>query len=993
MKAPVAVVFASVLLLAACSEAPKEQVAQDEIRSIPRPPAARAGLPKVVDANIRLGIGSAGFAFSPDGRVLVSDFTVPAAPEFPTCGFATGWAVRVLRHEGLGKDQPNGTPVFDDSVWSPPIPIALNDLFGTNGITGHVALAMTIAPEMQTLPFPYPSNEKGELDANGQYETYDLVIVTQPWDIHGIVPELGCNQNVPSLTVENRLLEKRLKVVVENARTPLATVKHAKLDDGYRQLGWRNGDNGVQSLIGIEPTMSFDGRVVIWQGSPLNNDPAVDRDHTRHGSGVVMYSFNENPADRDGWSMPRSINQMYFEHRDVMIDGVRFADRYPLAAQPLRSADGTVLARSDLYRGAYPWANLDISELYHTSTQFQTSNLQNGFSVIGRDTGWALRLIDGPLNPDRQVSRKVIFQGTGVAPGLWAPGRDMVEPPLPYTRPERVAPIFGMSIGNYGEVSFDEYMDRDYVVALEMNEMLAFNRFQNIAYFTFDVTRTPDISGRFNSALLEGAQFPLEAGLQDINQGIVGQAIYFDGAAAVRIPDDPGLDETSDAFTVELFVKRLVAGAGPEALVERSGAFGLHVDPAGNVRGSVYVAGVRYETPAVPTNVDAGAYTHLALTYDAERGALILYEDGAPIAETTAGGLVDPGGDVVVGPGTFGTGTMWIDELKISRVARTAAELRRAAYVVETPAPRAPSPALPLGLDTDEFIVPLDNPMTKEKIALGRRLFEDPILSIDHSKSCASCHIEGLAFTDGLPTAIGLGGKVLARNTPTTLNRGFSTDQFWDSRAPTLEIQASMPIEHPDEMGLPLDEAIERLKADDSYVREFVAAFGEGPSLDTLQKAIASYERATVTGGSRVDHFEAGNRLALTLPEIRGWILFHGKARCVACHDGSNYSDEMLHVALDHSPDLGAYAVTGREQDREMFKTPTLRNIGFTGPYFHDGSAVTLEDVVERYDSGGDRAHDRRDAEIFPLGLTDEEKSDLVAFLHALASPIEILQP
>lgn len=225
----------------------------------------------------------------------------------------------------------------------------------------------------------------------------------------------------------------------------------------------------------------------------------------------------------------------------------------------------------------------------------------------------------------------------------------------------------------------------------------------------------------------------------------------------------------------------------------------------------------------------------------------------------------------------------------------------------------------------------------------------------------------------------------LSRNSLTLINRVFSTRQFWNGRAASLEQQSTMPIEHPKEMSLPLSETVARLKGDAAITGEFESAFGQGPDVATLQRALAAYLRSLVSGASRVDAFEAGDPSVLTPSEQRGRVLFRGKARCTACHTGSNYSDEDFHNTGFHpgNADPGRFSVSNRERRVGAFKTPTLRDISRTAPYLHDGSARSPERVVEIYDLGGLHTQNR-DSRIRPLGLSAQERSDLVAYLRAL---------
>jgi cytochrome c peroxidase len=270
--------------------------------------------------------------------------------------------------------------------------------------------------------------------------------------------------------------------------------------------------------------------------------------------------------------------------------------------------------------------------------------------------------------------------------------------------------------------------------------------------------------------------------------------------------------------------------------------------------------------------------------------------------------------------------------------------------------------------------------------ALGRRLFYDARLSRDGSVSCATCHDPARAFTDGLPRAKGVRGQVGPRNTPTIVNRGIGRLQFWDGRAATLEQQALGPIEAAGEMGFTIPEALALLEKDPAYGQEFDKVFGGGPTAERLGQAIAAYERTIYSVNSPFDRFLAGEEDAMGEEAQRGLALFGAKARCGECHSGPNFTDELFHT-LGLPGDAGRGVVTKAPADEAAFKTPTLREVEKTAPYMHDGSLVTLEEVVDYYDRGG-TPHPNLSPKITKLGLTAREKTDLVAFLRALSGTI-----
>jgi cytochrome c peroxidase len=303
--------------------------------------------------------------------------------------------------------------------------------------------------------------------------------------------------------------------------------------------------------------------------------------------------------------------------------------------------------------------------------------------------------------------------------------------------------------------------------------------------------------------------------------------------------------------------------------------------------------------------------------------------------------------------------------------------------------PADPLAALKAKFARPTFVpTPPGNPATAAKAALGKRLFEDPELSSTGTIACASCHDPKLALTDGEPKGKGVTGKRLARHTPTLWNVAWSPLLMWDGRASSLEEQAKLPVEHPDEMGSSLASAVERFSRHASYVKEFAQAFPEEPRItpSTIAKALAAYERTLVSPPTRFDKWVAGDAGALTPSEINGFGIFTGKGRCINCHTGFAFTDHGFYDIGLPSEDKGRGPIIGLAAADHAFKVPTLRELAWTAPYMHDGSLATLDDVIRVYEMGGvsrpTRAKDLPDT----IRLSDQERDDLVAFLLSLSS-------
>ncbi|HEY1341257.1 MAG TPA: cytochrome c peroxidase [Bryobacteraceae bacterium] len=299
----------------------------------------------------------------------------------------------------------------------------------------------------------------------------------------------------------------------------------------------------------------------------------------------------------------------------------------------------------------------------------------------------------------------------------------------------------------------------------------------------------------------------------------------------------------------------------------------------------------------------------------------------------------------------------------------------------------ADAPKTPLGLP--RLIWPRENPYSPEKAELGRYLYFDRRLSADESVSCASCHNPKFAFTDGAAVSTGIKEQKGNRSAPTVINRAYSLAQFWDGRAGTLEEQAKGPMANPIEMGNTHEAIVARLKTIAGYRPLFAKAFGtEEIGIDRVAQAIACFERTVLSGNAPYDRYKRGDKKAMTAEQVRGMSIFFDKAKCDRCHEGANFTLNAyanLGVGSDKpEPDVGRYSVTHDPRDWGVFKTPTLREIEHTAPYMHDGSLKTLQDVVAFYDKGG-IPNKNLDANLKPLHLTDQEKSDLVSFLKALS--------
>lgn len=289
-----------------------------------------------------------------------------------------------------------------------------------------------------------------------------------------------------------------------------------------------------------------------------------------------------------------------------------------------------------------------------------------------------------------------------------------------------------------------------------------------------------------------------------------------------------------------------------------------------------------------------------------------------------------------------------------------------------------------------EIPFPKDNPITKEKVVLGKKLFFDPILSRANNISCMSCHDPVKGWSDADEVAIGDQGRKGPRNSPAILNSAYQYVYFWDGRAKSLEEQALGPIQAHVEMNLDPKEAVKKLQKDPVYQKMFKRVFPkEGITVNTLTKAIATFERTIVSGKSRFDEWIAGDTSKLSDEEAKGFRIFLDKGNCAICHNGFNFSDNSFNnIGIDNG-DIGREAVKKRSFWHGAFKTPTLRNIANSDPYFHDGSVKTLHEAVKICAQGGrDKNATNKANMLIDKHLTEIEIEKIVKFLNTLNEPV-----
>lgn len=304
---------------------------------------------------------------------------------------------------------------------------------------------------------------------------------------------------------------------------------------------------------------------------------------------------------------------------------------------------------------------------------------------------------------------------------------------------------------------------------------------------------------------------------------------------------------------------------------------------------------------------------------------------------------------------------------------------------------------LPAQLTTYEAMpIPADNPMTPEKVALGRQLFFDERLSVDGSRSCYSCHVCEKGLTDGLAKAVGALNKQLPRSSPTLWNIGYHKEFYWDGRSPSLEAQALAAWKGGNMGASKPEEIAAKINAIEGYHSQFHNVFGGDATPERIVQAIAAFERTIISGNTAWDRYRAGDQSAMNESEVRGWNVFQA-IKCTNCHDGVLLTDQQYHnvgIGMDQKePDVGRFTVSKNSQETGAFKTPTLRDISKSAPYFHDGSAATLEEAVDIMLGGGkpNQYLDRKNLE--KHDVLPDQRAALLDFLKALDVDCNLKKP
>ncbi len=318
--------------------------------------------------------------------------------------------------------------------------------------------------------------------------------------------------------------------------------------------------------------------------------------------------------------------------------------------------------------------------------------------------------------------------------------------------------------------------------------------------------------------------------------------------------------------------------------------------------------------------------------------------------------------------------------------------------IYSRPSAQWPKPTIDEGVEWKELGTLLSSPLENKKdslkhmIELGKALFFDPRLSGSGKISCATCHQPELNWTDGKEKSIGHEGAINKRNSPTIQNTWFYNKLFWDGRSSSLEDQAFAPINSESEMHHEMPVLMRQLRNIKGYGIMFEKAFGSSfINPQRMTEAIAVFEKTVVSNKSRFDDFLEGDKKALSNSELRGLHLFRTKARCMNCHNGPLFTDNLFHNIGFSGSDNGYYQVTHKHEDMGKFKTPSLRDVMKTGPWMHDGRSTKMEDIIDQLNTADLPTNNPL---IKPLNLTKKERKDLLAFLNSIsAQPVPFQKP
>lgn len=965
-----------------------------------------------------------------DGRLYFKRIGIHTKPKR---AHTTGWGVKVFRPEAL-KTTNNKNSLkneFDNSFSNdfafaiaegdlvkksnPKAPIDRSEFSHVNIFEGTNLVHITAIPNNTTLENPYRGSRGGRKTDSGKYLIYDTILVGSAFK------DIDVNSTL-------RLVSYYIKVIVKNPYTERAEIENVISDGKLHVIQDENG----KEIIGIEPTLTADGRLLIFH----NRKPGKD-------FGTLSYMVQPDKHFKPtGWSVSKNLVDLNKEE-DLW-------RRYPIARYPIRDSKGNLFTR-DL-KGAYPWIDLDGNDLFFAYTPHSERPRRAGSSVLGSSTRGLVRLIDGGPNTSRRGlcesfedkvcklskdiykrNHRLFTSSIGRSPGIWSPYEFMEKKILPLTDKKSTYPMFSSNTHQYFEVSFEETTSNDYDFFLEMSEGLNQNG-------DYDINQIPDVSGSFfevskspkamfaeeafsdctpeycpyNNTFSPPANFPLFS----------GKALYFNKGGHLLLPQvsktGKRLAQNTQQFTLNMAVMPLqnIKNLNGTRLFMKGGFASIRILNRSN-RNTIQFHIFGKNKKGVPgwhvvrnidTNLPLNKWSHLSLTCNTDKRVGSFFLNGKKISKFPLPPqfkLINHNSKTIIGPNNLKTGeglVVALDQVGLARSVLTDYEIAKQANLrlkrdVEFN-------SLPLGIhskDIQNNIFGLRGYHNPKLVEIGKSIFFDRRMSKGQTMSCAHCHKADQGFSDGLEKSDSrlknfASRNQLKRNTPSLFNLALKETFFHDGRSQTLREQPLEVFSNIEEMHLNINHLANRLKTMQYYKNLFTDAFktsdvNSAIKPHTIVIALESFQASLLSGNSKLDQYVHGDIYALTQSERRGKNLFYGKARCASCHSGSAMTDNSYHkLPFLDSEDLGRFDHTKNNDHKGKIATPTLREAAFTAPFFHNGSARSISEVIDLYTAPIDEDQRPIDDNFVEINLSEQEKIDLTNFVRNALSAQESLK-
>ncbi|MGE0634437.1 MAG: cytochrome c peroxidase, partial [Pseudobdellovibrionaceae bacterium] len=788
-------------------------------------------------------IGGNGHALTWDGRVLIK---AQGHSLYPGYIFHVAHAIRPQSFSAAD-DQFSGSAAFSAPyLWS-----AAEHLYKRLGSPANVdpipvrsLNALALVKDQDFAENPYRSNATGAKQAGGSYETYRGIVFLQDY---GICEPAGADCD-PNAKVPYQFGHFKVQIVVRNPRTQSAEVESIRRLSDMAMMFSKIS----QTIVGFEPTLTADGRLMIFQTT----------------AGVLVFTFNEGTLTNPSWTNPLPITSLYSKRNDIVsIPGgtsLTFGELYRIAQFPMRFADGTNVSQNSY--GAYPWLDLDGDDLLFTAVAVHKADgsfdgTRAGQSIVGASTKGLWTHMDGGINSDRYRRYRLFISSFGRTAGKWTPND--LSPDLPITRKRQTYPIFASNASAYFEYSVEESTDGNYDVYLPMNEALKVGPGNT---FDYDLTKTQDTSGNFHVGTRVGNPLFSDDFFNctidcDKNQEIrySGKAMYFKPQDSIAVAHQSPTGHqllSQESMTLSFALKILREPGAYNMIAQKAGTFHLILEANRQVHFTVYDSKGEKRSGFIGPQLPLNQWAHLTFTYNAKTGKMRYYIDGVLNVEKdlAVGSMAKTTSNLYVGPtiATGGDALYALDQLALSSFERPVADIQR--QIVNSDR-LASGLALPLGLAArDQFFVK-GRTLDTSLVEVGRHLFFDKNLSGNGQVACATCHQPEKAWTDGRSTSLGINGQALQRNSQSILNMAFNSTFFHDGRAQTLSEQARSVILNPDEMNGNFTQVLSYISNSDQYK---TLLQNKPVTEDLVSNAIAEFMLSLTSANSKHDRVMKG---------------------------------------------------------------------------------------------------------------------------------------